>query len=246
MKLALAALGFINEDIRHNQRVIIDTLKANQGRADLILFGEAFLQGFYGPTFDLAHDREIALPVDHPVINEIREAAKKFHTAISFGFIERAGDDFYSTQLTIGPEGQVMDRFRRVSPGWKEKDAGPSYREGEDFHAFTFLGVKMATALCGDLWYDENLDKIRALQPDLLLWPVYTDYPYRDWNTSIKYDYADRANKACDRVAYVNSYCLDKAEENEIAKGGAAFFNKGEIEGEIPSGNEGILLAEIV
>lgn len=50
MKLALAALGFINEDIRYNQRVIIHTLKAYQGRSDLILFGEAFLQGFYGPT----------------------------------------------------------------------------------------------------------------------------------------------------------------------------------------------------
>lgn len=46
MKCALAAVGFINEDIEYNKAVLADTLRKCAGRADVVIFGEAFLQGF--------------------------------------------------------------------------------------------------------------------------------------------------------------------------------------------------------
>ena len=46
MKCALAAVGFINENITYNKKVITDTMITYAGKADIILFGEAFLQGF--------------------------------------------------------------------------------------------------------------------------------------------------------------------------------------------------------
>ena len=52
MKCALAAVGFINENITYNKKVITDTMIKYAGKADIILFGEAFLQGFYGAKFD--------------------------------------------------------------------------------------------------------------------------------------------------------------------------------------------------
>ena len=61
MKCALAAVGFLNGDVQHNQRVILNVMKGCSGRADVVLFGEAFLQGFYGATFEVAHDRQMAL-----------------------------------------------------------------------------------------------------------------------------------------------------------------------------------------
>ena len=51
MKYALAAVGFINEDIEYNKAVLADTLRKCAGRADVVIFGEAFLQGFYGINF---------------------------------------------------------------------------------------------------------------------------------------------------------------------------------------------------
>lgn len=48
MKYALAAVGFINGDIGHNKAVIADTLEKCAGKADDVIFGETFLQGFYG------------------------------------------------------------------------------------------------------------------------------------------------------------------------------------------------------
>lgn len=245
MKFALAAKGFINGDLDHNSRVILETLEDYRGRADMVLFGEAFLQGFYGPTFDLDHDLKMALALDHPVFDAIARKARETSTAVSFGFIERASEAIYSSQATIDDQGKIVDVFRRVSPGWKIEGAGESYREGEGFHSFLLEGRKMAVGLCGDLWFDENIRQIKDLQLDLLLWPVYTDFPFKEWNSSIKYDYAAQAKRACSRTLLINSFCLDKRNEEEIAKGGAAFFLQGKIGKDLPAGEEGVLFVEI-
>ena len=68
MKCTLASLGFINGDIQHNKNVIIDTMILCAADADIILLGEAFLQGFYGATFDPTHDAHLALSPDDTVI----------------------------------------------------------------------------------------------------------------------------------------------------------------------------------
>ena len=244
MRCALASKGFINEDLHHNQTVMIETLKQCSGKADIVIFGEAFLQGFYAATFQNEHDRQLAVACDHFIITAIQEAAKTYAIAVSFGFIEKVDDTFYSSQLTIDAEGQILDLFRRVSPGWKIPTAGPQYCEGNGFHAFFFQGKKAAVGLCGDLWFDENVEAVNKLNPDVVFWPVYTDYEAAKWNESEKHEYANQAAKVCDTVLYVNSYCLDKTGA-EYAKGGSALFVKGQIAQEIPSGAEGILIVEI-
>lgn len=244
MKCALASMGFINEDLQYNKQVIIDTLTDYSAKADMVIFGEAFLQGFYGATFDVEHDTQIAVSQDDPIIKEICSAAKHLSTAVSFGFIEKANHCFYSSQITIDANGRAIDLYRRVSPGWKEDSANNQYCEGNGFHLFPFCGKDIAIGLCGDLWFDENVNKVKQLNPDVVFWPVYTDFDSDAWNTSIKYEYASQANLFCKTVLYVNSYCKDK-EGNEFARGGAALFRNGEICAEIPSGREGVLLVEI-
>ena len=76
MKCALAAVGFINENIQHNKQVIIDTLIKCSKEADIVVFGEAFLQGFYAASFDIEHDKKIAIGQNDPIIKEICNTAK--------------------------------------------------------------------------------------------------------------------------------------------------------------------------
>ena len=244
MKCALASMGFINEDIQHNKKVIIDTLISNSASADIVIFGEAFLQGFYGVIFDVEHDAQIAVSQNDPIIKEICSVAKQFAIAVSFGFIEKENNYFYSSQITIDANGSVIDIYRRVSPGWKEAFANQQYCEGKGFHTFSFQGKNTVIGLCGDLWFDENIAEIKQLNPDVVFWPVYTDFNSKEWNEAIKYEYATQAKQFCDTVLYVNSYCKDK-EGDEIAKGGSALFGDGCIRAEIPSGKEDILLVEI-
>lgn len=244
MKCALAAVGFIDGDVGHNKTVIIDMLKKYAGKADVVIFGEAFLQGFYGINFTIEHDEAAALSRDDVVIREICGAAKEYSVAVSFGFIEKDCGEFFSSQLTTDKTGRIIDVYRRVSAGWKESFAGNKYREGDGFHTFDFLGKKIAVGLCGDLWYEENITRLNGLQPDIVWWPVYTDYNYSEWNETAKLEYAGQSGKITAPVLYVNSVCIDKSNDREIAKGGAALFFKGFIKEELPAGKEGILIVE--
>jgi N-carbamoylputrescine amidase len=244
MKCALASMGFINEDVHHNKNVIIETMKRYAKDADIVVFGEAFLQGFYGAIFEVEHDNRLAISQEDSIIREICSVSKEHAVAVSFGFIEKEDDLFYSSQITIDSKGEVIDVYRRVSPGWKEENANEKYCEGKDFQAFEFMGQIVVVGLCGDLWFDENVMKIKSLSPNVVFWPVYTDFNCNEWNESMKYEYAEQAGKVGGKVLYVNSYCKDR-DGDEIARGGSVFFLDGEIVKEIPSGKEDVLVVEV-
>jgi len=86
VKCALASMGFLNGDVQYNKNIIIDTVKKHSQNADIVIFGEAFLQGFYSITFDCEHDMELAITQDDSIIWEICSIAKRYNTAISFGY----------------------------------------------------------------------------------------------------------------------------------------------------------------
>ena len=211
---------------------------------DIVIFGEAFLQGFYGATFEIEHDEKLAINQNDLIIKEICFVAKEYKIAVSFGFIEKAKNCFYSSQITINSGGNIIDVYRRVSPGWKEEFANEQYREGNGFHIFSYMDRKIAIGLCGDFWFDTNINEVKKLLPDVVFWPVYTDFNYNEWNTSIKYEYAEQAGRIGGNVLYVNSVCKDK-EGDDIARGGSVLFIDGKISKEIPSGKEDILFVEV-
>ena len=244
MKCALASMGFINENVQYNKNVVIDTIKKCSNDVDIVIFGEAFLQGFYGATFEIEHDEKLAVVQNDLIIKEICSVAKEYRIAVSFGFIEKVDDCFYSSQITIDSNGNIIDVYRRVSPGWKEEFANEQYREGNGFHIFSYMDKKIVVGLCGDFWFDENINEAKLLFPDIVFWPVYTDFNCDEWNTSIKYEYAEQAGKIGGSVLYVNSVCKDK-DGNEIARGGSVLFIDGKIKKEIPSGKEDILFVEV-
>ena len=241
MMIALAAVGFQNGDISYNKEKI-KTMIRDHGykQADLILFGESFLQGFYSLSWDYDSDKNIAVKMNAPVIDEIRETAKKYSVAVSFGYIEKTEDSLFSSQLTVGKDGEILDNFRRVSVGWKEPVADSHYKEGDGFQTFMFDNKKFAVGLCGDLWDNENVEQMKRLNADVVLWPVYTDFNYEEWNNSIKHEYAEQAARFGHAVCYVNSVCMD-IEGPEIAKGGANYFLDGTIKYQTPAGEESIL-----
>lgn len=240
MNIALAAMGFRTGDVEYNKKKIMETLRKYSKGNDLVVFGETFLQGFDCLSWDFGKDKGIALGQDSVVMDEIKKAARNNGTAVSFGYVEHDGESLFSSQLTIGSDGEIADNFRRVSTGWKEPVADRHYCEGEGFHVFPLNGKTIAIGLCGDLWYDDNVRTMRALGADIVLWPVYTDFNFAAWNEFIKLEYAEQAKKVGRCVLLVNSVCL-KADAFEIARGGAACFHDGRIRCEVAAGGEAVL-----
>ena len=244
MQIALAAAGFYDRNIEYNKNKIISILQQMREKADLIVFGETFLQGFECLDWKYETDRRMAVEMTDPIITEIRTAAENNRIAVSFGFVEKENNTLYSSQLTVGQNGDILNLFRRVSKGWKESFADEHYAEGTEFTKFSCHGKTVAVGLCGDLWDDGNASKVKALDAELVLWPVYTDFAAKEWNERIKYEYARQSLKAGSKVLLVNSVCLNSDEE-ELASGGAVFFENGKIIQEAPAGDENILIVEV-
>ena len=244
MIIALEAIGFITNDIKYNKSRIIEAIQDNSGKSDLIVFGETFLQGFQCLSWNYEDDINIAIQQSDDIIIEIQRMAEKNHIAVSFGYIEKSEGKIYSSQITIADDGKIISNFRRVSTGWKEEIADEHYCEGKEFLKFNLHGKSFSVGLCGDLWYPENCASIANLNADIVLWPVYTDFNYDEWNNSIKLEHVKQAAKISNTVLYVNSYCLDE-ETEEIARGGASLFQNGKIIAETPAGKESVLYIEI-
>ncbi len=250
MRCLLAAVASNNNNIEKNKNRMINLMKQYSGQADILLFGEAYLQGFYAMEFNYDGDSKKAIYLDNDAISdnaaisEIAKAAADSKIAVSFGFFEKAEGKIYSSQVTISAEGKIIDLYRRVSLGWKEPDADGHYAEGESFHTFCYLGQKILVGICGDLWDNANIAAIRELDPDVVFWPVYTDFNARNWNTVLKSEYAKQVKDIPAVVLYVNSVCLDQ-EGEDLAKGGAAVFYEGKIVQEVPAGSEQMLSIKV-
>jgi len=237
-------IGLIPElftlDVDHNLSQMLKWLQHFQGEnLDLICFGEACLQGFAALNADYEHDLAMAISQDDEVVARLQAACQRAKTGLGFGYIEKDSGFLFSSYMLIGAGGNVLKNFRRVSPGWKLGQAfqDPRYREGSDYSNFEYMGKNITVAICGDLWHDVLIEHFKAVESDLLLWPLYTNYEIETWESGEKEEYAQRVACLNRPVLMVN--CFDDGED--IAHGGAFVFEQGKLSQELPMGEKGIL-----
>lgn len=236
MKIGLVSCLMKDNDIEH-QLAQIEHYVSTNNNCDLICFGESFLQGFEGLTWNYDEDIKRALDQDDPIILYIRKLAKSYNCGISFGFIEKDNGTLYSSNMVIDSNGEIIDVFRRVSTGWKEPVASSMYKEGKGFHTFTYMDKVLGVAICGDVWHDSFLKELEQMKMDALLWPLYVDYSIEQWNESSQYEYAERVQNLPYPVLMINSF----VEDSQRAKGGCYVFYQNRIDSSLPIGNIGAL-----
>lgn len=245
MKIALASAPVVTGDIRHNTDAILRAVEQCRGKAELVVFGESVLQGFDSLRWDYETDQHTAVPLMDASIRRIRRAAKENGIAVSFGFIQRGEDVLYSSQIFIGADGGIETVFHRVSVGWKYHSITDGhYREGERFEKFHYGGKSFAIGLCGDLWTDGRPEEMKALNANIVLWPVWCDYKADEWNNNIKREYAEQAALCGKDVLLVNPFCADP-DAVDCAAGAGVHFRDGKIVAESPSGGPGLLYVEV-
>lgn len=237
MKIALASARIVDGDIPHNLMQMKRHMRAAKGEgADLICFGEAFLQGFDALSWQYRDDKKIALTTSSREFMQIKALTREIGIDVLFGYNELAQESIYSSCALISG-GRIIHNYRRISKGWKEytKTDG-HYREGKSVEVFDYRGKKCVIGLCGDLWeYPERF----ALGEDILFWPVYVCWTEAEWENGGKMEYAQQANVSCVNTLYINSLC------DGDAFGGALHFHNGDIAGELALQTEGLLLVEV-
>lgn len=239
MKIVLASAPMFN-DTNKNFETLKKYVLSNKN-VDLIVFGEVFLHGFNALKWNYEEDKDIALSINDPIITEIRAIASKYNTAISFGFFEKDKENIYTSNLFIGKNGKIIDLYHRVSKTWTHNNACERYKSGDDFHTFEFMGKTILVAICGDLWFDENIKRINEFKKDYVLWPLYIDYSKAEWESEALEEYNQQASQLQAPILMVNSYMKDSCG----ALGGAYLFDNGKILDSLPLGETGSLFINL-
>lgn len=210
--------------------------EAKAAGADIVCFGEAFLQGFNALSWCYEEDKAIAVSMASPELARIRALTTQIGIDALFGYNELDGDHIYSSCALVAG-GTVLHNYRRISRGWKEYwKTDEHYREGTGAAVFDYRGKKCAIGLCGDLWdYPDRF----SLGEDILFWPVYVCWTKEEWENGGRDDYAHQAGLCCERTLYINSLC------DGDAFGGALCFLGGTVQAELPIFSEGLLYIEV-
>lgn len=237
MKFALASARVVDKDINFNLAQIERYMREAKAKsADIVCFGEAFLQGFNALSWNYEKDKRMALTANSQELTKIKTLTKVICIDVLFGYNELENDAIYSSCVLIS-EGEILHNYRRISKGWKEyAKTDKHYKEGSIVETFYYKGKKCVIGLCGDLW---NYPERFALGEDLLIWPVYVCWTKEEWEHGDKFKYAEQANLCCENTLYINSIC------DGDAFGGAAQFFGGKIKRELPILSEGLLYVEI-
>lgn len=237
MKIALASARIVDRDIIYNLSQMERYMReAKTNGADLVCFGEAFIQGFNALSWQYDEDRKIALTTSSQEFTQIKALTKEIAIDVLFGYNEIEDDTIYSSCVLIA-DGKIIHNYRRISRGWKEySKTDEHYQEGLAVEVFDYKGRKCVIGLCGDLWdYPERF----ILGEDLLLWLVYVCWTKEEWENGGKLEYAMQANLCCENTLYINSI------SDGDAFGGASHFSGGKIQRELPILNEGLLVIDV-
>ena len=73
MRFGLCTYESKNNDIAFNMAQIERALKESAGKADCVIFGEAFLQGFDSLSWDIEKDRKVAVSTDSAEFKKLKE-----------------------------------------------------------------------------------------------------------------------------------------------------------------------------
>ena len=233
MRIGLVSYRCENRNLAFNMSQLELAMKRMEGKADLLCFGEAFLQGFDALCWDYEVDKNIALPLSSDQISKLQSWTIRYGVSLATGYIEKDHEKLFSSYVVIS-DGKIIHNYRRISKGWKEyaKTDG-HYCEGNETVPFCLQGTKMTIALCGDLW--EFPERFKT--DHLLLWPVYVNYTIEEWNQGVLDDYAVQAALASKDVLMINP--IDKAPINH---GGSFHFQNGKTVARIPFDREEILM----
>ena len=236
MRIGLVSYRCENRNTEFNISQIELAMKRSEGKADLLCFGEAFLQGFDALCWDYEADKTIAVELSSDVITRLQRMTVRYGITLATGYIEKEREKLYSSYAVIS-DGRIIHNYRRISKGWKEytKTDG-HYCEGNETGTFRLCGKDIMLALCGDLW--EYPERFRT--DHLLIWPIYVNYTVDEWNSKALDAYAAQAGLAAHDVLMINP--IDHKPTNH---GGSFHFRKGKPMAKLPFDQEDILFVRL-
>ncbi|SKA92342.1 Predicted amidohydrolase [Prosthecobacter debontii] len=170
--------------------------RAASQKADLVVLPETLT--FYG-TGKKMH--ECAEPIPGPSTAYFGKLAQKHDLYIVAGLVERDGAVIYNTAALIGPEGQLVGKYRKVSLPRSEIEEGIT--PGHDYPVFETRFGKVGLMICYDGFFPEVARALTLKGAEVIAWPV--------WGCNPKL----AAARACENHVYLVSSTYTDARKND-------------------------------
>jgi predicted amidohydrolase len=245
MKAALVVHRVLYDIDANLAAIVLMAHEAADAAAELVVFPDAALTGLINSD-DASHDLPLGQEVPGPVTDVLAELARDRCIWLAVGLLEREGGRLYDTALLFTPAGEIGLKYRRIQPQWHGRGADASvYCEGEELPKVETLLGTFGFLICGDLFDDELVQRMRDLQPDWLLFPFarcFDDgsYDQERWDREEKHVYMDRV-----RLAGITALMTNTLADKELdggSFGGALVVSRDGTEVDsLPLGETGIL-----
>jgi predicted amidohydrolase len=151
--------------------------------AQLVLFPELSLSGFipnhprgeHEPWLRsaLAAARRMAIRLDAPPLERLREIAARHQILLSVGLLEDAGHVLYNAQVLVGPEG-VVGHWRKLHVPMFEM---PFYNGGDAPRVAETSCGRIGANICFDALLPESTRLLAVQNVEIVLMPFAADPP---------------------------------------------------------------------
>jgi len=249
MKAALVVHRVLADRETNLAAILSMAREAADAGAELVLFPEAALTGLINDD-DPAHDLPLGQAIPGPVTDVLAELACERDLWLAIGLLEREEDRLYDAAVLLTPNGEIGLRYRRIQPQWHGRRADPAvYRQGTELSKLQTPFGSVAFLICGDLFDDEILRRVRDLRPDWLLFPFarcFDDgsYDQERWDREEWAEYVQRVRLAGIPTLMAN-YLADRVMLGGAFGGAMAVAGNGTVVASFPLGKVGILLVDL-
>ena len=134
---------------------------ADEG-AQIVSTHEGFLEGYVVYEEENTPERflEIAEPLEGPYVQKLRALSDELNIYLAVGLAERDGDQVYNAAILLGPEGQIVGRYRKTHMAAVESRW---YVRGAEFPVFDTPLGRLGIMICYDRQFPEPA-RLLALQ----------------------------------------------------------------------------------
>lgn len=220
--VAQCPAGLDNSQARLNW--LEEALAARTGsHTDLIVLPELFQSGYN--IGDLVLERAEA--PDGPFAAAIAGLARKYSTAILYGFAERQGETLYNSAQCTDKTGQVVAKHRKLllPPGFE----GDHFAPGGACETFRLGGFNVAILVCYDVEFPENLRHVALEGAEIVVvptalaaqWGVVSEcvVPTRAFENGVYLCYANYCGHE-NGTNYFGGSCIIAPDGSELARVG--------------------------
>lgn len=140
--------------------------EASKKGADLITWGETLIPGYPvwisrsgGAKFNDPVQKKVYAKYweeaihlkNSPIIEEMKDLAKKHNVMLMGGILEKESGSTYCTLITIGPEGELLGRHRKIKPTYEERLV---WADGDSLGLQTYplKGTQVGGLNCWENW----------------------------------------------------------------------------------------------